>query len=417
MTTTIHADISGYISREPNPVESWSVIRAGTGNNISNGGATLLVGFRGGSLPAGSDKWMKLQRGYFSFPTTTLSGLTIISGVLRIYNLSKTKGTSATPTFTPVLFTPSNPTSPAMADFQNFGSVAFATPIAYADILTGESNPNDFTLNTAAITAINSAIASGRIGLGIREASYDISGAIPPDNYYTEISNIQPWGYTQIQNRHPELILETTAVSVTTDPATNLTGTSAQLNGTLINTGAETGFVSFEWGLTTGYGNETLEEGMVSSGTFYKVIGNNLIPGTTYHFRARARIGSTYVYGIDRTFNSALSTEARVTSLTRYFSAGPNMVYQLDFQRGGMDRYILPTYSRAPVVTTEAADTQTPANDWKNLTLADYGKWLQQHSGAEQKALIKSLNVKSLDFKTWAIWYADKGYRTIFTEK
>jgi hypothetical protein len=93
------------------------------------------------------------------------------------------------------------------------------------------------------------------------------------------------------------------------------------------------------------------------------------------------------------------------------------MVYQLDFQRGGMDQYILPTYSRAPVVTAEAADTQNQINDWKNLTLADYGKWLQQHSGSEQKALIKSLNVKSLDFKTWAKWYADKGYRTIFTEK
>ncbi|MBN2097978.1 MAG: leucine-rich repeat domain-containing protein [Dehalococcoidia bacterium] len=97
------------------------------------------------------------------------------------------------------------------------------------------------------------------------------------------------------------------AVGIPTPPligtteATDTAPSSAQLNGTLSSLGtAENVTVSFEWGLDSGYGNETTSQTLTSSGSFSAVI-DGLTPETTYHFRAKA-IGYGTVYGDDMTF-------------------------------------------------------------------------------------------------------------------
>ena len=91
--------------------------------------------------------------------------------------------------------------------------------------------------------------------------------------------------------------------AVTTDPATGVTTTLATLNGSLTDLGTATAVgVSFEWGETSAYGNETTPRTMTSTGAFSSSL-SGLSPDITYHFRAKA-VGDSTSYGIDRAFTT-----------------------------------------------------------------------------------------------------------------
>jgi hypothetical protein len=92
-------------------------------------------------------------------------------------------------------------------------------------------------------------------------------------------------------------------VNVDTDPAGNVTSTSATLNGNLTSLGdALAVSVFFEWGLDTSYGNETTPGNMTAPGPFSADL-SSLNPGITYHFRAKA-VGDGTSYGDDMTFTT-----------------------------------------------------------------------------------------------------------------
>ena len=95
----------------------------------------------------------------------------------------------------------------------------------------------------------------------------------------------------------------TTPPAVTTNAASGVTSDSAMLNGTLTSLGTDTSVdVSFEWGLTASYGNETSPQTMPATGDFNALI-SGLDPGTTYHFQTKAVGGST-TYGDDMTLTT-----------------------------------------------------------------------------------------------------------------
>ncbi|MGI2336707.1 MAG: hypothetical protein ACRKGH_08750 [Dehalogenimonas sp.] len=92
--------------------------------------------------------------------------------------------------------------------------------------------------------------------------------------------------------------------SVTTSLADEVTTGSAVLNGHISSLGtAPSVLVNFEWGLTPAYGTSTVSQVMAISGSFSNVI-TDLVPNTTYHFRAQA-IGAVEVIGADQTFTTA----------------------------------------------------------------------------------------------------------------
>ena len=88
---------------------------------------------------------------------------------------------------------------------------------------------------------------------------------------------------------------------VASTSATDVTADSAALNGNLYYLGDVSAVdVSFEWGLDTGYGNETPPQRLTGTGPFSAGIVD-LDPGATYHFRAKA-VGNGTGYGDDMSF-------------------------------------------------------------------------------------------------------------------
>ncbi|MFA4837594.1 MAG: Ig-like domain-containing protein, partial [Dehalococcoidia bacterium] len=95
----------------------------------------------------------------------------------------------------------------------------------------------------------------------------------------------------------------------------HITTTSAKLYGNLSNfgtAGAGNVAASFEWGLTTAYGNETAPQVMNDTVDFTADLGG-LIPKTTYHFRAKA-IGDGVDSGEDKTFKTSDVPPAVITN-------------------------------------------------------------------------------------------------------
>lgn len=122
-----------------------------------------------------------------------------------------------------------------------------------------------------------------------------------------------------------------TTVSVTTNAATNITGTQARINGT-IKAGTKAIKWKFEWGTTTSLGNSTtLSTGSITSATtsVYDTI-TGLTDGTTYYFRVvgvtdagDAELEGT-IYG--EILNFAASSTAPSTQAI-VFSISPTKTY------------------------------------------------------------------------------------------
>jgi hypothetical protein len=97
-------------------------------------------------------------------------------------------------------------------------------------------------------------------------------------------------------------------MSVTTLYATALSSSSITLTGTLDDLHGEAALdVSFEWGATSSYGNETTPAAVAATGLISADISAASLDdfhtaGDTYHFRAKATDGINTWYGNDRQF-------------------------------------------------------------------------------------------------------------------
>lgn len=105
------------------------------------------------------------------------------------------------------------------------------------------------------------------------------------------------------------------ATTVTTEPASNRTTTTAVLNG-VIDTGGVATAWQFQWGRTKSYGHGTpLEQIPAGRGTVpvsWKL--QNLSPNTTYHFRLVATTGTgTTNYPLNVTFGGDQTFATKTT--------------------------------------------------------------------------------------------------------
>ncbi|MBM4445614.1 MAG: hypothetical protein FJ020_10025, partial [Chloroflexi bacterium] len=108
-------------------------------------------------------------------------------------------------------------------------------------------------------------------------------------------------------------LAEPTTPLVVTDDASDVTDTSATLNGSLAHLGpAASVEVSFEWGLISGsYTGDTESEIMTATGPFSCHLGD-LTPGTTYYYRAK-RVSDETGYGIETSFTTTTTPPSVVT--------------------------------------------------------------------------------------------------------
>jgi len=145
--------------------------------------------------------------------------------------------------------------------------------------------------------------------------------------------------------------------TVTTNPATSVTGTSALLHGTLDDAGGESCTCAFDYGLTTSYGSEVEALGTYDTGESFQKTVIGLLPATTYHFRAKATNSEGTGYGDDLTFTTlgdvypSVGT-TRVSSLVHRWVPGS---YTLEMVLGGVTSefgLIIPTGKPAPTIPT-----------------------------------------------------------------
>jgi len=92
------------------------------------------------------------------------------------------------------------------------------------------------------------------------------------------------------------------APSVSTFNASDITTSSVALKGNLASLASAPAVnVSFQWGIVSGnYANETTPQKMLTTGDFSFIL-NNMYPGSTYYFRAKA-FGCGTTYGGEKSF-------------------------------------------------------------------------------------------------------------------
>ena len=125
------------------------------------------------------------------------------------------------------------------------------------------------------------------------------------------------------------------APTVVTNPASLITNTTAQLNGTVTANNLST-TVSFDWGLTIAYGNNLAGtpsplSGNISTPVLANIAG--LVLGNTYHFRCNASNAGGTVNGADQSFTAgcqAPGAAGPITGPTTVCASTPcNIVYSI----------------------------------------------------------------------------------------
>lgn len=130
------------------------------------------------------------------------------------------------------------------------------------------------------------------------------------------------------------------APTVVTTAASSVTTTTATLNGTVNAQGASS-TVSFDWGLTTSYGNSAAATPSPVTGSSTTSVSANLsglTPNTTYHFRVKATNTGGTSYGNDLTFTTQQSSGGGTTCIDTIFM-DYNRVDEITATNNGLSFY------------------------------------------------------------------------------
>jgi plastocyanin len=245
-------------------------------SGISNQGATFTHTFN--------------SAGTFPYYCTPHGGCCGMVGTVTVVNASPTPTPTPPITGPPVVTT--NP----------------ATFIAsFSGKLNGSLNPHGLTTTfhfqygTTTSYGLTTAPQT-QTGNTSRNVSANVTGLTANTLYHFRIVASNSDGTRMGSDRTFTTLTATGPPVVTTNPATNVTASSATLHGSLDPHGLTT-TVHFQYGTTTSYGHTTPMQSQ--TGNTYRNIAANisgLIPHTTYHFRMVATNSGGTRMGSDRTF-------------------------------------------------------------------------------------------------------------------
>jgi hypothetical protein len=185
-----------------------------------------------------------------------------------------------------------------------------ATLIAsFSATLNGSLNPHGlsttfhFQYGTTTSYGLTTAPQT-RTGNTSQNVSANITSLTASTTYHFRIVASNADGTSMGGDRTFTTLTATGPPVVTTNPATNVTTSSATLNGSLDPHGLTT-TVYFQYGTTTSYGHTTAMQSQ--AGNTYRNIASNisgLTTHTTYHFRIVATNSGGTRMGSDRTFTT-----------------------------------------------------------------------------------------------------------------
>jgi hypothetical protein len=182
---------------------------------------------------------------------------------------------------------------------------------AFTATLNGTINAN--SLNVGSSFEYGTTTAYGTIVAGtpatvtgnvFTPISASVSGLTPSTLYHFRARGVVTPGGLIAYGPDMTFYTDAGTFAVVTNPASNITTTGAQLNGS-VSTNSLPANVSFEWGLTTAYGSvvagvPALIPGNSSLSSLATLTG--LLTNTTYHYRCVAVNSIGTVYGLDQSF-------------------------------------------------------------------------------------------------------------------
>jgi plastocyanin len=202
------------------------------------------------------------------------------------------------------MVTVTNPTGPPLVMTNPATFVA-----SFSARLNGSLNPHGLTTTfyfqygTTTSYGLTTAPQT-QTGNTFRNVSANISSLTASTTYHFRIVASNADGTSFGGDRTFTTLTATGPPVVTTNPATNVTTSSATLNGSLDPHGLTT-TVYFQYGRTTSYGSTTPMRSQ--TGNTYRNIASNiggLTTGTIYHFRIVATNSAGTRMGLDRTFTT-----------------------------------------------------------------------------------------------------------------
>jgi phosphodiesterase/alkaline phosphatase D-like protein len=172
--------------------------------------------------------------------------------------------------------------------------------------LNGTVNPNgssttwNFEYGTTTSYGTTTVVSNAGSGTSVVQASIAVNNLTPGTLYHYRIVATNAGGNTSVGNDSTVTTLPPPKPTVVTGSATNNTGTSCTLNGTVNPNGSSTTWY-FEYGTTISYGTTTAESnaGSGTSAVPESIAVNNLSRGTTYHYRIVAKNAGGTSFGDD----------------------------------------------------------------------------------------------------------------------
>jgi len=192
-----------------------------------------------------------------------------------------------------------------------------AVDFTFSAIFSEEIDTSTITTSTFTLSDISKNYVNGTVTYGSKMATFSPLRDLSPNTTYTATITNQVKDLAGVAMTEDYIWIFTTSYSTTpiTEVATNITNTTAQLNGSIQNPENETTTAWFEYGLTPAYGFMTSPEIYSLNGTFTVSIDLlGLQECTTYYFRIVTENSAGIFYGDEKAFSTYTIPQIQILS-------------------------------------------------------------------------------------------------------